>query len=239
MRFFFQSGPILKLLYRPNDSDRSFGLVLKTGVGSLGSPIEAPITMSAEFNFLRNGNPSFFLQFKPKFGDFSIRRSVNSKKIENVDVRSNNIVPKDEMVTEKKTGKVTWADLLLWEKAGKELFGGQVHARTVIPVLDKVVGKIGWSLKFPATEIDSQMGIMPYMVVSKLGIEINRNSRGNDGGDVAKACLALKKKLGNLELENESLWKELEEMKPENSAGKLVPAAGGRKVARLRRMIER
>uniref|UniRef100_A0A0V0GV35 Putative ovule protein n=1 Tax=Solanum chacoense TaxID=4108 RepID=A0A0V0GV35_SOLCH len=101
---FFQSGPVLKLFYRPNDSDRPFGLVVKTGVGSFGSPIEAPMTMSAEFNFLGNGNPSFFLHFKPQLGDFSIRRSVNSRKMENEDVQSNNIVPKDD---EKKSGKVT------------------------------------------------------------------------------------------------------------------------------------
>ncbi|KAH0726158.1 hypothetical protein KY285_001867 [Solanum tuberosum] len=236
---FFQSGPVLKLFYRPNDSDRPFGLVVKTGVGSLGSPIEAPMTMSAEFNFLGNGNPSFFLHFKPQLGDFSIRRSVNSRKIKNDDVQSNNIAPKDD---EKKSGKVTWANLF----AAEELLGGEVHSRTVFPIVDKVVGKIGWSLKFPATESDSPMGKIPYMTVSKLAIEhawkdkagIVRNSRGNDG-DVAEACLALKKELVNLESEKESLSKELEEMKSEMSTGKFVPAAGGRKMTRLRRMIER
>ncbi|KAL3348561.1 hypothetical protein AABB24_021966 [Solanum stoloniferum] len=97
-------------------------------------------------------------------------------------------------------------------------------------------------LKFPATESDCQMGKMPYMTVSKLAIEhvwkdkagIVRNSRGNDG-DVAEACLSLKKELVILESEKESLWKELSE----KSTGKFVPAAGGRKMTRLRRMIER
>ncbi|KAL3380810.1 hypothetical protein AABB24_001128 [Solanum stoloniferum] len=222
---FFQSGPVLKLFYRPNDSNRPYGLVVKTGVGSFGSPIEAPMTMSAEFNFLGNGNPSFFLHFKPQLGDFSIRRSVNLRKIENDDVQSNNFVPKDD---EKQSGKVTWANLF----AAEGLLGGEVHARTVFPIVDKVVGKIGWSLKFPAT------GKMPYMAVSKLAIEHvwkdKANSRGNDG-DVAEACLALKKELVDLESEKESLWKELEEM----STGKFVPAAGGRKMTRLRRIIER
>lgn len=223
---FFQSGPVLKLFYRPNDSNRPFGLVVKTGVGS-------PMTISAEFNFLRNGNPSFFLQFKPKLGDFSIRRSVNSKKIENDDVQSYDIVPKDD-------GKPTWTDLFAAEEA---LFGGEVHARTVFPIMDKVVvGKIGWSMRFPATESGFPMGKMPYMVVNKLGIEHvwkDRNSRGSDG-DVGEACLALKKEMGNLELEKESLWKEMEEMKSEISAGgKIVAAAGVGKETRLRRMIER
>lgn len=243
---FFQSGPILKLFYRPNDSNRPFGLVVKTGVGSLGSPIEAPLTMSAEFNFPGNRNPSFFLHFKPQLGDFSIRGSVNSKKIENDDVQNKNIVPYDEKIAEKKSGKVTWADLFMAEKAVEGLFGGEVHARTVFPIMDKVVGKIGWSLKFPATESGFPIGKMPFMVVNKLGIEhvwkyktgIDRNSRGSDG-DVAEMCLALKKELGNLELEKESLWKEMEELKSEISAGSFMPAAGGKSPTRLRRIIER
>ncbi|XP_019252714.1 PREDICTED: uncharacterized protein LOC109231509 [Nicotiana attenuata] len=197
----YQFGPVLKLLYRPNDSHRAFGLVIKTGVGSLGSPIEAPMTMSAEFNFVHNGNPSFFLHFKSQLGDFSIRRSVNTKKIKNDDAQNKNVF-KDEKITEEKSGKLTWADLF----AVEGLFGGEVCARTMFPVMGKVVGKIQWSLKFPATESGFAM---PYMVVNKLGIEhveIKQNSRGS-GADVAEACLALKKELGNLELEKESLWK--------------------------------
>nr|XP_016500772.1 PREDICTED: uncharacterized protein LOC107819194 [Nicotiana tabacum] len=232
----FQFGPVMKLLYRPNDSDRPFGLVIKTGVGSLGSPIEAPMTMSAEFNFVHNGNPSFFLHFKSQLGDFSIRRSVNTKKTENNDVQNKNIF-KDEKITEEKSGKVMWADLF----AAEGLFGGEVCARTMFPVMGKVAGKIHWSLKFPITESGFPMGQMPYMVVNKSEIEhveIKQNSRGS-GGDVAEACLALKKELGNLELEKELLWKEMEELKSESeiSPGKFVPVDGSRKVKRMRRFI--
>ncbi|KAK8538764.1 hypothetical protein V6N12_034472 [Hibiscus sabdariffa] len=31
--------------------------------------------MSVEFNLLPHGNPSFMLHFKPRFGDFSIKKS--------------------------------------------------------------------------------------------------------------------------------------------------------------------
>ncbi|KAJ8565665.1 hypothetical protein K7X08_008241 [Anisodus acutangulus] len=226
---FFQSGPVLKLFYRPNDSNRAFGLVVKTGVRSIGP-------MSAEFNFVGNGNPSFFLHFKPQLGDFSIIRSVNLKKTVNDDLPNTNILHKDKIITEKNNGKLIWADL----------FGGEVHARTVFPIMDNVVGKIGWSLKFPATESGFPMGKMPYMTVNKLGMEyvwrdevvIDRNLWGSDG-DVAGECLALKREMGKLELEKESLRKELQELKSEIYAGEFVPAAGGKKVTRLRRMIER
>nr|DAD29992.1 TPA_asm: hypothetical protein HUJ06_031460 [Nelumbo nucifera] len=74
----FESGPSLRIAYRPNDSWNPFSLVLKTGIGNFGSPFSAPMTMSAEFNLLRRGNPSFFIQFKPQFGDFSIKKCTSS-----------------------------------------------------------------------------------------------------------------------------------------------------------------
>lgn len=83
----------------------------------------------------------------------------------------------------------------------------------MFPIVDKVVGKVGWSLKFPATGTDFPMGKMPYITVSTLAIEhvskdkagIVRNSRGGDGDDFAGACLAVKKELDNLESEKEPL----------------------------------
>ncbi|RWR77836.1 hypothetical protein CKAN_00634000 [Cinnamomum micranthum f. kanehirae] len=75
---FFESGPSLKIGYRPNDSWNPFSLVVKTGIGSFGSPISAPLAMSAEFNLLGRGNPTFFLHFKPQIGDFSIKKTAGS-----------------------------------------------------------------------------------------------------------------------------------------------------------------
>ncbi|OVA19993.1 hypothetical protein BVC80_1667g11 [Macleaya cordata] len=76
---FFESGPSLKFSYRPNDSWNPFSVIVKTGIGAFGSPISAPMSMSAEFNLLgSNGNPSFFLHFKPQIGDFSIKKSATS-----------------------------------------------------------------------------------------------------------------------------------------------------------------
>ncbi|CAI0461319.1 unnamed protein product, partial [Linum tenue] len=66
---FFDSGPSFKVAYRPNDSWNPFSLVLKTGSGSFGSPTSSAMVMSAEFNLVGKGNPSFMLHFKPRFGE--------------------------------------------------------------------------------------------------------------------------------------------------------------------------
>ncbi|CAN1133626.1 hypothetical protein LINPERHAP2_LOCUS7784 [Linum perenne] len=75
---FFESGPSFKVAYRPNDSWNPFSIVLKTGTGPFGSPSNSPLVMSAEFNFVGNGNPSFMLHLKPRLGDFSIKKSQTS-----------------------------------------------------------------------------------------------------------------------------------------------------------------
>ncbi|CAI0540083.1 unnamed protein product, partial [Linum tenue] len=75
---FFDSGPSFEVAYRPNDSWNPFSLMLKTGSGSFGSPTSSPMVMSAEFNLVGKGNPSFMLHFKLRFGDFSIKKSQAS-----------------------------------------------------------------------------------------------------------------------------------------------------------------
>ncbi|KAL5976884.1 hypothetical protein ACLOJK_021219 [Asimina triloba] len=79
LRTAFESGPAVKLSYRPKDSWNPFSLIIKTGIGPFGSPSSAPMAMSAEFSLLGRGkNPTFSLQFKPQIGDFSIRKTSGS-----------------------------------------------------------------------------------------------------------------------------------------------------------------
>ncbi|KAG6536974.1 uncharacterized protein LOC122002098 [Zingiber officinale] len=74
----FRAGPSLRLSYRPNDSGNPFSLVLKTGVGAYGSPsADSSFSMSAEFGLL-GPRPTFSLLLKPRFGDFSLRKSVSA-----------------------------------------------------------------------------------------------------------------------------------------------------------------
>lgn len=75
---FWDTGPSLKLAYKPNDSWNPFSVILKTGTGEWGSPAGASMTMSAEINLLGRANPSFCLQFKPQFGDFTLNQSARS-----------------------------------------------------------------------------------------------------------------------------------------------------------------
>ncbi|XP_076958405.1 uncharacterized protein LOC143634129 [Bidens hawaiensis] len=76
---FFESGPSVKLAYRPNDASNPFSLVFKTGIGSFGSPVSSALNMSAEFSYIGGSqNPSFFVHFKPRFGDFSLKKTQSS-----------------------------------------------------------------------------------------------------------------------------------------------------------------
>lgn len=77
----FDSGPSCRVSYRPNDSRNPFSLVVKTGTGAFGSPFGTPMAMAAEFSLLGRGSgsgPSFSILFKPRLGDFSIKKTTGS-----------------------------------------------------------------------------------------------------------------------------------------------------------------
>ncbi|KAK7815418.1 hypothetical protein CFP56_001595 [Quercus suber] len=93
---FFESGPSIKIAYRPNDTWNPFSLVVKTGTGPFGSPISSSMLMSAEFNLIGRGNPGFMLHFKPQFGDFSIKKSQSSVFDGKLVKSLNGTVPEDD-----------------------------------------------------------------------------------------------------------------------------------------------
>ena len=73
-----------------------FSLVVKTGAGPFGSPISSSMLMSAEFNLIGRGNPSFMLHFKPQFWDFSIKKSQSSVFYGKLVKSLNGVVLKDD-----------------------------------------------------------------------------------------------------------------------------------------------
>ena len=73
-----------------------FSLVVKTGAGPFGSPISSSMLMSAEFNLIGRGNPSFMLHFKPQFWDFSIKKSQSSVFYGKLVKSLNSVVLKDD-----------------------------------------------------------------------------------------------------------------------------------------------
>ena len=199
---FFESGPSIKIAYRPNDTWNPFSLVVKTGTGPFGSPISSSMLMSAEFNLIGRGNPSFMLHFKPQFGDFSIKKSQSSVFDGKLVKSLNGAVPEDDSsieVVEKPfmNGASSKTALAVDSTAGTiaGLFSGiEVAARTTLPVRGRAVVNFRWGVRVPAEvksigEIENPnpnptAGIsfqkIPFLVMNKIGIE------HVDGGDSKK-----------------------------------------------------
>ena len=172
----FESGPSLRILYRPNDSRNPFSFILKTGAGSLGSPYSSPLTMSAEFGLSGRGTPSFTVQIKPRLGDFFLRKSATSApgsfpQFLAADSSSDLINPSG-FFSKKPYGI---HDLI----AGLEL-----TSQSVIPVRNKAELKFRWSARMPeikpcfinfAEREPPFYGIsrckLPLLVMSKISVE--------------------------------------------------------------------
>ncbi|CAN1144431.1 Enoyl-[acyl-carrier-protein] reductase [NADH], chloroplastic [Linum perenne] len=171
---FFDSGPSLKVAYRPNDSWNPFSFVVKTGTGNFGSPISSPMVMSAEFNLIGNwnGNPSFMLHFKPRLGDFSIKKSQTSLASRKEEIRSgrNGVVvnsspdlndgslhavellenpPENGFGAKRFTALTPTTTTTSSFAAG--LSGVEVTAETKLPIRSHAVMSFRWGLMVPAT----------------------------------------------------------------------------------------
>ncbi|CAH9068514.1 unnamed protein product [Cuscuta epithymum] len=172
LRSFFDAGPSLRFSYRPNDSQKPFSFVLKTGIGHFGSPNSSPFTMSAEFNLIGTQSPSFFVHFKPQFGDFCVKKSHSSSDlVKNFGPasKSNVVVPDDVFVNPTtKVGYVGENVNFLDRKVGflapesqlngtvERLFSGTtVTARTTLPLKSRAVVDFRWGLRFPPESGDA------------------------------------------------------------------------------------
>ncbi|GMH08204.1 hypothetical protein Nepgr_010044 [Nepenthes gracilis] len=216
---FFDSGPAFRVAYRPNDASNPFSLVLKTGIGRFGSPIDAPMTMSAEFNFVGRSNPTFSLHFRPQFGDFTIKKSQTSvfthqKRDDAVsdDDDSIEVVERPLMDGHTSTSsslkgyKMTKLPLRSTVGAAIDgaLSGMELGARTVLPIRNGAVLKFRWGVKFPddmkglftkeglrnRTAAISSRGI-PLLVMNKIGIEHVARNDPNGGSRVVGQGLYL------------------------------------------------
>lgn len=190
---FFETGPSIKVAYRPNDTWNPFSLVVKTGTGPFGSPISSSMLMSAEFNLLGRGNPSFMLHFKPQFGDFSIKKSQSSafdkvvkpwngavldadSSVDTVDPPAVNGGTAGFFAEKQKLAAVNLGDI-----AGI-LSGIEVAAKTAVPVKRKALVKFRWGMRIPSEMKSGIGGIgdptagislrkIPFLVMDKIGIE--------------------------------------------------------------------
>ncbi|CAH2041536.1 unnamed protein product [Thlaspi arvense] len=172
---FFDSGPAVKFAYRPNDSLNPFSIVFKTGIGHFGSPISSPMVMSAELNLVgdKNRQPSFFLHFKPRFGDFCLKKSQSSNFVKGIKSKMNREAhSEEERSTEMietppavnssyltdnglSAGKKIGALPSEWSPASLVaglLSGTEASAKTALPLMNRAVLNFRWGFRFPAAE---------------------------------------------------------------------------------------
>ncbi|KAH7512400.1 hypothetical protein FEM48_Zijuj12G0086900 [Ziziphus jujuba var. spinosa] len=186
---FFASGPSIRIAYRPNDKWNPFSFIVKTGTGPFGSPTSTSMLMSAEFNLLSRGNPTFMLHFKPQFGDFTIKKSQTSN-LDKLVRYQHGAVPENNGSVE--VGETPEAYSALTGKkisilpaenpsggAIAGLFAGtEVEARTAVPVRGHAVLNFRWGVRVPS-ELKSGGNPMnsiafqkiPFLVMNKIGIE--------------------------------------------------------------------
>ncbi|KAJ0246716.1 Uncharacterized protein HA466_0172160 [Hirschfeldia incana] len=220
---FFESGPSLKIAYRPNDSFNPFSLIVKTGTGSFGSPISTSMLMSAEFNLLGKRNPSFMIHFKPQFGDFSIKKSHSSSSSSRFDSNLNGSVSEEdssiEVVDSPAEGfeKVTLLPSVAGGDIAGLLSGVEVAARTSLPVRGRAVVNFRWGVRVP-TEMRREFDLrrFPFLVMDKIGIEhvdvkevVNKPAGDSGGVDLGKVCLFMEE----LRSENRELKRAVEDLR--------------------------
>lgn len=206
---FFESGPSIKIAYRPNDTRNPFSLVVKTGTGSFGSPFSSSMLMSAEFNLLGRANPTFMLHFKPQFGDFSIKKSHSSVFDRKARSMKGAVADDDSAIEVVESPAVNGGGGIGSFSAAKKiivlpstsagdiagLFSGvEMAARTALPVKERAVVNFRWGVRVPAEmkSYDPTAGFsfrkIPFLVMNKIGIEhvdgpdSNRSKSRNNAG---------------------------------------------------------
>lgn len=241
---FFDSGPSLKLAYRPNDSFNPFTVVFKSGIGHFGSPISSSVTMSAEFDFIGKQNPRFLVHFKPQIGDFTLKKSQSSDFVSKLKVNGD-----DEKVVESpaalKNGYFASNDekfsvLPASFDAGVVkgyLTGTEVTARTSVPVRSYAAVSFRWGVRLPPvddvevktllmkTERTAEISLkrFPVLVMNKIGIEhvaVVKDKRECDqvvegSGDVAAACLDVRRQMEAIQVENGKIRRAMEDLSSE------------------------
>lgn len=249
---FFESGPSIKIGYRPNDAWNPFSLIVKTGTGPFGSPVSSSMLMSAEFNLLGRGNPAFMLHFKPQFGDFSIKKSQSSVLDQKAILKAPNggVLENDDTSIEVVESPMLKKITVLPSRAAGEfagvLAGVDMVATTALPVRSRAVVNFRWGVRVPA-EITSEStaGInfkkMPYLVMNKIGVEhvdgadskekTSKKEAGQQLGitgkaDVVEVCFNLKRQMEILQSENGLLKKAVEDLRREILDGKSNPFNG-------------
>ncbi|CAL9768055.1 unnamed protein product [Musa acuminata subsp. burmannicoides] len=224
----FSAGPSFRLSYRPNDPHKPFSLVLKTGAGPLGSPAGgSPLAMSAEFG-LFGARPTFSLLLKPRFGDFTFKKSVAAAPAAASPAVELNGFPID--VSAFSAGSRGGIDGLL--------SGFEVSARSVLPLPNRTAIHFKWGLRVPPelrTAFDDPMARislskLPLLAMRKISIE-----RLTDDQDAQKknpaaatetmdACALVRQEIEALQSESKLLRGAVEDLRAEVGGWKFTAA---------------
>ncbi|KAK1313820.1 hypothetical protein QJS10_CPA06g01714 [Acorus calamus] len=242
----FDSGPSLRLSYRPNDPSNPFSIAVTTGVGALGSPSGAPMSISAEFGLIGVGgrSPAFLLQLKPRIGDFSIRRSSRSPIEPPLPVPAAKIVDGEEL-TEISNGFSpgnSSAAAAAARGSMDRLFSGvEVCTRSVLPIWNWAAVKFRWGLRFPSELKDPTAQIsfqrVPLLVARKISIanvatspkERAKVPSADVAASDADTFISLRRQMESLQEESRALKKSLEEVRVEVLAAKSGPGGSENK----------
>ncbi|XP_004497951.1 uncharacterized protein [Cicer arietinum] len=233
---FFESGPSLKLSYKPNDSQNPFSLIVKTGTGPYGSPLSSSMLMSCEFNLLNKAtsaaggpHPLFMLHFKPRFGDFSFKKTQSSvfdvkKGFQNGAVLGFGSGSDDdagvEVVESPVIGAFSCGKVPILGNGSDargaigNLFSGmEVAARTTVPIKGRAAVNFRWGVRVPAgIKGESAFQKVPFLVMDKIGVEhlpeCGDLKKGKvvaglgvpASGEVAETCFAVKRQMEVLQM---------------------------------------
>ncbi|XP_010928438.1 uncharacterized protein [Elaeis guineensis] len=266
----FDSGPSFRVSYRPNDSWNPFSLGVKTGIGTFGSPFGAPMAMTAEFNLLGAGvgGPTFSILFKPRLGDFCIKKTTGSAgiapavgrkiavdadtdgegSVDGVETPVMGFRPENGSHLGKKVNRFPTDFTPRGGGIQGLLSGMEITARSVLPLRSRAAVRFRWGVKMPpelrAAFAEDAGGVrvpaagisltkLPLLVMNKISIEHvaldDRKAKEQTavaGGDVAEACLSVRRQLEALQAENGLLRKAVEELRAEVSGGQAAPSAG-------------
>ncbi|XP_058106275.1 uncharacterized protein LOC131249479 [Magnolia sinica] len=219
------NGPSLKLSYMPNDLHSPFSLTVRSGIGLWGSPDDSPLIMSAHFTLLGRAIPSFSLQIKPQFGDFSLKKTASSPYLPNPNpnpgkengeahLQNGGDPPVLREWTEFQAGGVGF------------LSGMAVTAKTLLPVMRRAVVKFRWGVNF---EGDAGRKKLPFLTMDKIGIErieepktgssdrgaglFPSDSTGKELEVLKGLCFWMGKEVESLQRENRSMKESIEELR--------------------------
>lgn len=239
---FFESGPSLKVAYRPNDSKNPFSLIVKTGTGPFGSPLKSSMLMSCEFSVPgRTGSPLFMLHFKPRFGDFTFKKTQSSifdgKGFGSLNTQ-NDAVELENGTVETPLMESAKVSILGDGASGAVagMFSGvEVAARTTLPVRGRAAVKFRWGVRVPSEfKGNNAFQKIPFLVMDKIGVEHmmecgdSKKGKGDAGekprvpasADVAEACFAVKRQMEVLQAENGLLRNAVEDLRREIVGGR-------------------